>query len=227
VVLAAAAVLLVPAALADGTLTGSVSDPFNIAGPKGTVAPGAYTFEVDDNSAEHSFHLRGPGVDQATTVEGTGHSTWQVTLQEGAYSYVCDVHESMRGSFSVSTSPTPPPAPAPAPPPAPSPPPPPAPKPAAAKLLASVGPGARISLTTSAGRRVRTLSPGLFALTVSDRSAVDNFHLKGPGVDRKTGVSAKTKVTWTVRLQKGVYVFRSDAHPSLKGSVAVKAPAPA
>ena len=85
------------------------------------------------------------------------------------------------------------------------PPPPPAVKPT--RLLASIGPGAKIDLVTPAKKRVvGALLPGLYLFVVSDRSGVDNFHLTGPGVNRKTGVAAKGTFRWTVRLKNGKYV---------------------
>ena len=73
-------------------------------------------------------------------------------------------------------------------------------------------------------RRVRALLPGLYLLVVSDRSAVDNFHLTGPGINRKSGVAAKVTVRWTVRLKKGTYTYRSDEHTKLRRSFSVKPP---
>jgi plastocyanin len=122
----AAAVAVARPASSAGTLTGSVGPGYSISllqnGTKVTsLAPGDYTITVDDKSDQHDFHLLGPGVDQATTVEGTGSTTWNVTLQNGTYTYQCDVHGAlMTGKFTVgavSTTPTttttssPPPAP--------------------------------------------------------------------------------------------------------------------
>jgi hypothetical protein len=75
---------------------------------------------------------------------------------------------------------------------------------------------------TPAKRRVRVLFPGVYLLVVSDRSGVDNFHLTGPGINRKTGVAAKVTVRWTLRLKKGKHVYRSDAHAKLRRSFSVK-----
>lgn len=91
-------------------------------------------------------------------------------------------------------------------------------------MLGSVGPGAKIALVTPAKRRVGALLPGLYLFVVSDRSAVDNFHLTGPGVNRKTGVATKGTVRWTLRLRKGKYTYRSDAHPKLRRGFSVKPP---
>jgi hypothetical protein len=73
-------------------------------------------------------------------------------------------------------------------------------------------------------KRVRALLPGVYLLFVSDRSGIDNFHLTGPGINRKTGVAAKVTVRWTVRLKKGTYAYRSDEHAKLRRSFSVKPP---
>ena len=91
------------------TLSASVGPGFEISltGADGadveTLAVGTYTIEVDDQSDIHTFHLSGGSVDESTAVGGTGTDTWQLTLDEGAYSFVCDPHAgSMSGSFEVS-----------------------------------------------------------------------------------------------------------------------------
>ena len=66
------------------------------------------------------------------------------------------------------------------------------------------------------------LTAGLYMLLVSDRSRADNFHLSGPGLDRKTGVAGRETVTWKVRLRSGVYRYSSDAHPRLRKTFTVK-----
>ena len=85
-----------------------------------------------------------------------------------------------------------------------------------------VGPGAKIDLTTAVGKHVRSLAAGLYLVVVSDKTAADNFHLSGPGVDRKSGVKGKATSRWNVRLKPGKYVFRSDAHAKLRRGFAVK-----
>lgn len=91
------------------TLSASVGPGFEISltGADGadveTLAAGTYTVEVDDQSDIHNFHLSGGSVDESTDVSGTGTETWELTLTEGAYSFVCDPHAgSMSGSFEVS-----------------------------------------------------------------------------------------------------------------------------
>ena len=92
-----------------GVLTGSVGegDAFVITLKDSTGAPvtslkaGTYTVKVKDASKIHDFHLSGPGVDQKTTVPEVTEVTWTVTLQAGTYTYKCDPHAKMTGSFTV------------------------------------------------------------------------------------------------------------------------------
>lgn len=95
------------------TLTGTIgteSDPdafeISLMGPDGEpveeLKAGKYTVKVQDPSKIHNFHLEGPGVDEATEVGGTGEETFEVTLEPGEYTYVCDPHPgSMKGTFKV------------------------------------------------------------------------------------------------------------------------------
>jgi zona occludens toxin (predicted ATPase) len=87
------------------------------------------------------------------------------------------------------------------------------------KLVGTAGPGFTITLTKS-GTKVTKLKAGKYTLTVNDLSGAHNFHLSGPGVNKKTSVAAEVKTTWTVTLQKGkTYRFVCDPHAStMKGS---------
>ena len=213
------------------TLFGTVGPGFSIrvvdgAGNRVTrIPPGMYTVQVNDLAAEHNFHLSGPaGFDMSTTVEGTGSATWTVTFQEGTYHYQCDPHfNTMKGDITVEKG-----APLPAPaPPAPTttttstplPPAPPPPRPVR-KLIGSVGPGATISLRFN-GRKVTTLKAGLVSITIADRSAKDNFRLKGLGVNRGTSKLGRGAATWRVTLKRGLYVYSSDATPTLRAAFRV------
>jgi plastocyanin len=155
------------------------------------LAPGTYDIAVSDRSEEHNFHLKGPGVDMSSPIGEKQETTWTVTIGEGRYTYVCDVHATqMRGYFlSGAITPT--------------------------SFSASVGPKKTISL------RPKSALPGPAVITVNDRSKTDNFHLTGPGVNKKTGVGFTGTVSWTVTLKAGTYTFRSDAHKALKGTLKV------
>jgi hypothetical protein len=65
------------------------------------------------------------------------------------------------------------------------------------------------------------LSAGRYAVTARDASAADSLHLKGKGVDRKTGVVFKGQAHWTVTLKGGSYRVFSDAHPTLTRTIRV------
>ena len=86
------------------SLNGSVGPGFSISldGTDGLGA-GDYTVVVNDQSAEHNFHLTGPGgVDVATDVSAEGEESFDVTLEPGEYTFVCDPHAAqMNGSFTV------------------------------------------------------------------------------------------------------------------------------
>jgi hypothetical protein len=172
---------------------------------------GTYTITVNDRAVEHNFHLMGPGVDMFTGVEEIETVTWTVNLVDGIYTFQCDPHSTlMRGQFAVGTAQLPPP------------PPPPAPKPRVKNLVATVGPGATISLT-SGGRKVTSLKAGRYRITVRDRSHMQNFHLTGPGLNKKTAVAFHGTATWTVTLKQGkTYRYVSDASKGkVKGSFRV------
>ena len=61
----------------------------------------AYTVAVHDRSAEHEFHLAGPGVNGTTSVTKRQTVTWRVRFRQGArHAFYCDPHgEDMRGTF--------------------------------------------------------------------------------------------------------------------------------
>jgi plastocyanin len=174
------------------------------------IAPGTYEIEVNDHSGMHNFHLTGPGVDRRTTEAFVGRETWTVTLQNGRYTFLCDPHPSqMRGTFTVGI-------------PTPGPPPPPPPPSRTTTLFATVGPRATISLRTRSGRRVSRVRRGRYRIVVRDRSASHNFHLRGPGVNKRTTVGFRGTRTWTVTLRRGLYRFVCDPHARrMRGSFRV------
>ena len=70
----------------------------------GTLAPGSYELEVEDLASIHNFHLTGPGgVEVETSVGEEGTESFQLELEAGTYTFVCDPHAgAMNGSFEVS-----------------------------------------------------------------------------------------------------------------------------
>ena len=90
------------------------------------------------------------------------------------------------------------------------------------KLTGTVGPGFTISLKRF-GKPLISLKVGTYSITVSDKSNIHNFHLRGPGVNKQiTTVGFVGTKTITVRLTKGVYWFVCDPHATtMKGSFKV------
>jgi hypothetical protein len=182
------------------TLTAIVgtNDGFNItlddaSGKKvAFLAPGTYTVVVDDRSAIHNFHLASnedPTVDFRTDVDFVGQETFTVTFRDHTrYVYACEPHwQIMNGSFTVTDSPPPPPM-------------------AKPRTLS-----ASVSSTGAVRLAPRVVAAGRLRVTVDDRSAKANFHLRGNGVDRRTGLAFRGRKTWLVRLARGRYRFGSDA----------------
>jgi plastocyanin len=70
--------------------------------PVTTLPAGAYQIQVSDLSAIHNFHLKGGTVDETTTVPEITDTTFDVALEPGDYTFVCDPHvQKMVGQFSV------------------------------------------------------------------------------------------------------------------------------
>jgi plastocyanin len=79
----------------------------------------------------------------------------------------------------------------------------------AGKLTATDGPGFTISTSK------KSVKHGAYTITVKDKSNIHNFHLIGPGVNKKTSVSFVGTKTWKVTLKKGTYKFICDPHKTI------------
>jgi plastocyanin len=90
------------------------------------------------------------------------------------------------------------------------------------KLVGVTGPGYTIEVTKG-GKDVKTLKHGTYKIVVRDKSSAHNFHLFGPGVNKKTSVSSTGTKTWTVTLKKGKYTYQCDIHVAvgMKGTFRV------
>jgi hypothetical protein len=89
---------------------------------------------------------------------------------------------------------------------------------ASTTLLAKVGAQGAVTLTTSAGRRVKTLREGTYVVIVRDRSRTRGFHLVGTGptqVRRSSGANFVGTVRWRLHLVSGLYRYGSSAQPRL------------
>ncbi|MGH2920616.1 MAG: cupredoxin domain-containing protein [Gaiellaceae bacterium] len=171
--------------------------------PVTRIPPGTYDIVVRDLSRAHNFHLASdddPTVDFRTELDFVGEMTFTVTLKDDVrYTYACEPHwQTMNGSFFVTSQPEPPPPPPPPP-----------------TLRAGV---------TAAGRAFigpRRVRAGRYRIVVADRSRRANFHLRGRGLNRRTGMRFTGAATWSVRLVAGRYRFGSDPKP-LAGTLSVR-----
>ena len=81
------------------------------------------------------------------------------------------------------------------------------------KLYGQAGPGLKITLKRANFVPVRKIKPGTYTFKIDDRSTVHNFHLKGPGIDKKTPVPYLGTKTWAkLKLKRGTYKFWCDPH---------------
>lgn len=220
VVLATAALFLAAGGSARSTqqptLVGTVGPAFTISlvdaqgNDVSKLDPGTYVVQVKDLSDFHNFHFRGPGVNETTSVGGTGEVTWTVTLTDGTYTFLCDAHPtSMVGRFTVGTPPSTPPPPAAT-----------TPK----KLVLTSGPGYTITLKTAAGKAVKSLKLGTYKVVVRDRSSVHDAHIVAPRFDHRTTVPFVGTKTWKMKLAKtGTLRFLCDPHArqGMRGSARV------
>lgn len=161
----------------------------------GKLDAGTYDIALSDRSEAHNLHLKGPGVDMSTPIGDKQETTWTVTFTDGRYTFVCDAHGSVMRGYFLAGNVP------------------------ATSLAGSVGPRKTISL------KPKSALPGPATITVTDRSATDNFHLSGPGVNKKTGVKTRGRATWNVTLAPGVYTYRSDKTKKLRGTLTVRFPA--
>jgi plastocyanin len=80
-------------------------------------------------------------------------------------------------------------------------------------LTGTDGPGFTITMNKA------TVKAGTYTITIHDRSNIHDFHLTGPGVDKKTSVPAVSTTKWTVKLKKGTYHFVCDPHHTIMHGV--------
>ena len=91
-------------------------------------------------------------------------------------------------------------------------------------LSAEVGPGYSIEVE-KAGKDLKTIKAGTYRIKVEDKASIHNFHLIGPGLNKKTGISFTGETTWKIRLKPGRYTYQCDPHASqgMKGHFRVTA----
>jgi plastocyanin len=84
-------------------------------------------------------------------------------------------------------------------------------KSSAVALKGEVGPGFSIDVE-KAGKDLKTIKAGTYKIKVEDKASIHNFHLFGPGLNKKTGVPFKGETTWTIKLKPGRYTYQCDPH---------------
>ena len=164
--------------------------------------PGDYSITIKNlsPSSEHNFHLTGPGVNMASAFDNVT-VTWNVTLVDGALQVPVrrapDDHEGLVPRRRCAA--------------------------AAARAEEADGQGRpeEGDLAEEGRERGQVAGRGKYKVAVSDLTKADNFHLSGPGVNKKTGVKFKGSTSWTVTLKPGKYTFRSDATKKLRRTFSV------
>jgi plastocyanin len=81
-------------------------------------------------------------------------------------------------------------------------------------LTGEVGPGYSIEVQ-KAGKDLKTIKAGTYKIKVEDKASIHNFHLMGPGLNKKTGISFKGETTWKIKLKPGRYTYQCDPHAAL------------
>ena len=77
---------------------------------------------------------------------------------------------------------------------------------------AKVGPGTTITVKNARGVKVSQIPRGTHTIRVRDSSVHHNFHLLGPGVNRKTSLTFTGLKIWTIKFAPGAYRYRCDPH---------------
>lgn len=93
---------------------------------------------------------------------------------------------------------------------------------ASVALVAAVGPGPQVTLRSPSGQGIARLRRGTYRIVVSDNSRTQNVHLVGPGINKKSGIAYVGRMTWTLKLQPGVYRYGSDRAGMMKSFRIVK-----
>jgi plastocyanin len=90
------------------------------------------------------------------------------------------------------------------------------------RLTAEVGPGFSIEVKKGSNDLER-IKAGTYRIKVEDKASIHNFHLVGPGLNKKTGVGFQGEVIWTIKLKPGRYTYQCDPHAfsGMKGSFRV------
>jgi plastocyanin len=91
-------------------------------------------------------------------------------------------------------------------------------------FVGEVGPGYSIEVKKG-GKDLKTIKAGTYRIRIEDKATSHNFHLTGPGLNKKTGIGYKGETTWTIKLKPGRYTYKCDPHAAsgMKGTFRVTA----
>jgi plastocyanin len=91
-----------------------------------------------------------------------------------------------------------------------------------AGLVGETGPGFKIEVERN-GKDLKTMKAGTYRIKIEDKSSLHNFHLIGPGLNKKTSVSFKGETSWMIKLKPGKYTYQCDPHTAagMKGTFRV------
>ena len=91
-------------------------------------------------------------------------------------------------------------------------------KPSVTALTGTVGPGFTITLKKGT-KKVVFLTPGTYSIKVTDKSAIHNWVLKGPGFPARgkeiTGIGFQGTKTALVVLKKGLFTYVCTPHAAI------------
>jgi plastocyanin len=91
-------------------------------------------------------------------------------------------------------------------------------------LKGEVGPGFSIEVEKG-NKDLKTIKAGTYSMKIEDKSSIHNFHLIGPGLNKKTSVAFTGETSWRIKLKPGRYTYQCDPHASsgMKGHFRVTA----
>jgi hypothetical protein len=74
-----------------------------------------------------------------------------------------------------------------------------------------VSSASHVSLTNSHGVTVARLTPGWYTLLIRIQSRAADFHIVGPGTNRRTAKMFLGDALWGIHFVKGTYRYMTDA----------------
>jgi plastocyanin len=82
-------------------------------------------------------------------------------------------------------------------------------------LKGEVYPSYKIEMVNSANRPLKTVKAGTHRIKIEDKAAIHDFHLVGPGINKRTSLTGIGEVIWSLKLKPGTYRYFCDPHASM------------